>query len=183
MDAKAPAALLAGIVLWPALEYALHRWLGHEAGFETAFKAEHRKHHRDRDYFASAADKLKGIAPAAAALFAVGYGAAGAAAALAFVAGFLGCYLAYEWNHKRYHTSPPSTSLGMKLRKHHFIHHFVDSRSNHGVTTVLFDKAFGTFLSRRQVAIPRAFVPPWMLEPGREDSVGAAYAADFRIAR
>ncbi len=30
------------------------------------------------------------------------------------------------------------------MRRHHFHHHFVDGRANHGVTTPLWDFAFGT---------------------------------------
>lgn len=179
---KLAAAFLTGVALWPVLEYALHRFLAHEAKFKNKFRTEHLKHHRDRDYYAAGLDKVLAAAPAAGVLFCVWAAGAGSAAALAFTAGFFSCYLLYERAHKRFHTHPPKTKLGLRLRKHHFIHHFVDARSNHGVTTTLFDALCGTLSRREQVAIPRAFVPPWMLEAGREDRLAEAFRHDFRLA-
>ena len=73
-------------------------------------------------------------------------------------------------------------ALGLRLRKHHFLHHFADPRSNHGVTTTLFDHVFGTLKTADQVAIPKAFVPLWMLEPGSSGLIAAPYRRDFRLA-
>lgn len=177
---KIAAAFVLGFVLWPVLEYSLHRILAHTVSFRNKFKTEHLKHHAQRDYFAAGADKLFAAVPSATALFLAAWAAAGAAAAAAFTIGFLACYMFYEWVHKRFHTHAPPHALGLRLRKHHFIHHFADPRSNHGVTTTLFDHVFGTFKTAEHVVIPRAFVPLWMFEPGGA-RIAEPYRADFRL--
>lgn len=179
---RTAAAFATGIVLWPALEYGLHRVLAHTVTFKNKFRTEHLKHHAHRDYFVAGADKLLAAVPSAGGMFLAAWALAGAPAAAAFSAGFLLSYLFYEWVHKRFHTHAPPHALGLRLRKHHFIHHFADPRSNHGVTTTLFDHVFGTLATRDQVAIPKAFVPPWMLEPGSDDRIAEPYRRDFRLA-
>ena len=179
---KIAAAFLLGIVLWPALEYGLHRILAHTVTFKNKFRTEHLKHHAHRDYFAGGLNKLLAAVPSSAAMFLAAWAVSGAiAAALAFTVGFLASYLFYEWVHKRFHTHAPPHALGLRLRKHHFLHHFADPRSNHGVTTTLFDHVFGTLRTAEQVAIPKAFVPLWMLEPGHPGLIAAAYRRDFRL--
>jgi sterol desaturase/sphingolipid hydroxylase (fatty acid hydroxylase superfamily) len=177
----APAVwLVLGLFSWPALEYALHRFLGHEARFSSRFKAEHLKHHRHGDYFAGASGKLLAAVPAAATLF------AGtllltrrAACAGAFTSGFLGCYLLYEGLHKRLHTHAPRSRLGLALRKHHLLHHFVDARVNHGVTTRLFDRLLGTLRTQERVPVPAASAPRWLMD--EDGGIAAAYRSHFTL--
>ena len=173
-------AFAAGIATWPALEYALHRVLAHTVSFSSKFKTEHLRHHRHADYFASGKDKLLAAVPSGAGLFVLARLLLGdAAGAGAFVAGFLGCYLFYERTHKRFHTHPPRTRLGLVLRKHHLLHHCVDARGNHGVTTRLFDRLFGTFEERARVDLPRSLAPAWVLDG--DGAIAPAYRADFGL--
>ena len=182
MSAAAAVWLVLGVVSWPGLEYALHRFMGHEARLSSRFRTEHLRHHRQGDYFAGASGKLLAALPSAAAVFAGSFLVAGrASCAWAFTAGFLGCYLLYERLHKRLHTHAPRSRLGLALRKHHLLHHFVDARSNHGVTTRLFDRLCGTLSTRDRVPVPAALAPRWLLDA--EGRVAPAYRPHFTIAR
>lgn len=170
----------AGIATWPALEYGLHRVLAHTVKFGSKFKTEHLKHHQRVDYFAGTADKLKAAVPSSTGLFLLSFLLLGEApAALAYTGGFLCSYLFYEWTHKRLHTHAPLTRLGLSLRRHHLLHHCVDARGNHGVTTKLFDRLFGTLVPSEHVAMPKSLAPRWALdEDGR---IAAAYRRDFSL--
>ena len=60
----------------------------------------------------------------------------------AYVAGLVGFYGVYEWLHRREHTHAGIGPYGRWARRHHFHHHFVDGRTNHGVTSPIWDLVF-----------------------------------------
>ncbi|MDX1650830.1 MAG: sterol desaturase family protein, partial [Myxococcota bacterium] len=70
-------------------------------------------------------------------------GLAGAA-----VAGLLAGFARYEYVHWRIHFRAPRSARERLLRSHHLAHHVRDASAYHGVTTRLWDRAFGTLPDR-----------------------------------
>lgn len=163
------AAAVGGAATWSFLEYVIHRWLGHARRFRgNPFGVEHVRHHAEGNYFAPTIKKL-GVA----AVVAVGLGAPVAwllgAVGVAWICGLLVAYGAYELLHRREHTHPGLGRYGRWVRVHHFHHHFVDPRSNHGVTSPLWDLVFGTFQRTGVIPVPRRLAMAWLVD----DATGA----------
>lgn len=158
-------ATILGAMGWTVTEYLLHRFLGHELkGLfrKFLFFKEHMKHHHKKDYFASTKDKLLtafGIGPV---VFALTYFVGNLLFASVFTASFLGMYYVYEVVHRRLHEVAPKHAFAGKMRAHHFYHHFVDERMNHGVTTAFWDKVFGTYKEAKFIPIPKKFSLDWI---------------------
>ena len=107
-------------------------------------------------------------APALAALVAVVIGGpaawlAGAHGAAA-VGGLLVMYGTYEVLHRREHTHAGIGRYGRWARRHHFHHHFVDPRTNHGVTTPLWDLVFGTYRRPEVIPVPEKLRMRWLCD-------------------
>ena len=174
-------AVVAGAASWTLLEYLIHRWMGHDRRFRrTPFGVEHIRHHAEGDYFAPTWKKLIAAAIAAAVLYGPAYLLAGPASGAAYVAGLIGCYLGYEILHRREHTHPGIGAYGRWLRKHHFHHHFVDPRTNHGVTTPLWDLVFGTYRPATVIKVPPKLGMAWLRDPATGE-VRAEYAATYQL--
>ena len=160
------AAAFAGVFTWTFLEYVIHRWLGHDRRFNrTPFAVEHLQHHVVGDYFAPGWKKALAAVVLTVALSALGSLVVPLAAGAAYVAGLMGFYLAYEVVHRRLHTHLGFGAYGRFLRRHHFHHHLVDGRTNHGVTTPLWDVVFGTFRRASHIKVPRKLCMAWLLDP------------------
>jgi sterol desaturase/sphingolipid hydroxylase (fatty acid hydroxylase superfamily) len=129
----------------------------------------------------------------------VGYGAwmplvwwlAGPAAGVAVATGWAAGYFFYEYQHAVAHLRAPGGRYGTWLRRHHFHHHFGHPMANHGVSTLVWDKAFGTYEAPDKVRVPRRLALRWLvdehgeLHPEFEDHyvlVGAA-SSDERTAQ
>ena len=65
--------------------------------------------------------------------------------ATAFTGGMLGTYFWYELVHRRLHTHPPTHAYGRWACRNHLQHHFGSPMRNHGVTSPVWDKVFGTY--------------------------------------
>jgi len=179
-------AFALGALTWSLLEYCIHRWLGHDRRFRpNLFAKEHVRHHIEGDYFAPSWKK----GAAALAMVTVVSGPAvliaGAAPGLAWVAGLVGFYLTYEVLHRREHTHAGFGPYGRWARRHHFYHHYVDARFNHGVTSPLWDLVFGTYRTAEIITVPRRLIMPWMGDPetGIRPELAGTYALKGRRAR
>ncbi len=160
------AAGLAGALSWTFLEYVIHRWLGHDRRYRrTPFGVEHVRHHAEGNYFAPSHKKLLAAAVAAAVLIPPAALALGATLGAAYVGGLLGFYGVYEVLHRLEHVHPGLGAYGRWARRHHFTHHFVDARCNHGVTTPLWDLVFGTYRRPTRMTVPRKLAMPWLTDP------------------
>ncbi|MCB9593337.1 MAG: sterol desaturase family protein [Sandaracinaceae bacterium] len=173
-------ALSLGAVTWSLLEYCIHRWAGHDPRFRpNAFAKEHIRHHIEGDYFAPTWKK----GSAALILFAIIVGPAvlvgGVAAGLAYCAGLVGFYLFYEVLHRLEHVKAGFGFYGRWARRHHFYHHFVDARFNHGVTSPLWDLVFGTYRTTEVIAVPKRLMMPWLGDP--ETGVRPELAAHYTL--
>lgn len=159
-------AFLVGVFTWSLLEYLIHRFLGHHPKFmPNPFGAEHLRHHREGDYFAPTWKKL---------LVAIGFttllawplmALAGVEPGIAYLGGLMLMYGMYEVLHRREHTHPGFTAYGWWARRHHFAHHFSDSRCNYGVTSPLWDLVFGTYRAPGLVRVPTKFRVAWLVDP------------------
>jgi sterol desaturase/sphingolipid hydroxylase (fatty acid hydroxylase superfamily) len=160
----AATALVAGILTWTLLEYLIHRWMGHDRRFrKTPFGVEHVRHHIEGNYFAPTWKKLL-IAITVAAVASVPAVALAGPLGAIYVAGLIGFYGVYEVLHRREHTHAGIGPYGRWARRHHFHHHFVDGRTNHGVTSPLWDLVFGTYRKPTQIKVPPKLCMSWLLD-------------------
>lgn len=160
--------LVAGIAFWTLTEYIIHRFLGHQKKGKQIIKKEHQRHHAEAHYFAPL---IKKIALAIAVLsfttlvtgllftFKMGF---------LFSLGFAGMYFIYEVTHRRFHIREPLIRYGLRMRKHHFYHHFGNPNVNHGVTTAIWDRIFGTFKRPTIVKVPNKMAMTWLKDNNQQ---------------
>jgi sterol desaturase/sphingolipid hydroxylase (fatty acid hydroxylase superfamily) len=187
-------AFLAGFALWSLGEYVLHRFAMHHLHGKGIMSREHLEHHVHSTWSFSYTHLLSW-----AGMLLVGYGAwmplvwwlVGPAAGVAVATGWAAGYFFYEYQHAVAHLRAPSGRYSTWLRRHHFHHHFGHPMANHGVSTLVWDKAFGTYEAPDKVRVPRRLALPWLvdehgeLHPEFEDHyvlVGAA-SSDERTAQ
>jgi sterol desaturase/sphingolipid hydroxylase (fatty acid hydroxylase superfamily) len=176
-------AIAAGAATWTLLEYVLHRWLGHDRRLRrNPFGIEHLRHHAQGNYFAAASKKLAIAAIVTVVLGVPVVGVAGLSTGVAYLTGLMGFYAAYEWLHLRNHTHPGRGPYGRWARRHHFHHHFVDPRVNHGVTTPLWDVVFRTYRRPKRIKVPARLSMAWLLDPVTGD-VRTEHADSYELAR
>jgi sterol desaturase/sphingolipid hydroxylase (fatty acid hydroxylase superfamily) len=174
-------AIVSGVLTWTLLEYLIHRWMGHDRRFKrTPFGVEHIRHHIEGNYFAPTWKKVIAAAFIVAVLSGPAIAIAGAANGLAYVAGLITFYATYELLHRREHTHAGIGPYGRFVRRHHFHHHFVDGRTNHGVTTPLWDLVFGTYQRPTIIPVPRRLCMEWLLDPSTDD-VRVEHAGTYRL--
>ena len=157
--------VLAGPPMWTFFEYVLHRGF-HESRGRNYASREHLRHHGSEDtvlesWFLSWAGVVLvgfGLIPVLGRL--VGLDAFGAGLGLGYVVG----YGTYDWIHWRAHRRPIANRYEARVRKHHFTHHFCTPMQNHGVTTTLWDRVFGTYVEVEQVEVPRRLAMRWLLD-------------------
>lgn len=171
------SACLVGAVGWTLAEYLLHRFLMHAMRGRGMASREHLTHHARRDYFASTLDKGFFCLVVTLVMVPVVGAVMGWSIAVALQIGFVGAYLTYEWIHRRAHTHPPTNTYGRWLRRHHFHHHFGRPLENHGVSTPVWDKVFGTDVEPGVIRVPRRMAMRWLITP--EGELDPRYAADY----
>jgi hypothetical protein len=88
-------------------------------------------------------------------------------------------YFGYEVAHRRIHTHPPTNAYGRWSRRSHFHHHFGAPMRNHGVTSNVWDRVFGTYDEPGVVTVPRRMAPVWMVDETGE--VLAEFAGDYLV--
>jgi len=156
------AAFAAGWLLYTLVEYAVHRWGGHSAFWTRGHRA-HLVHHTNPRYFPGTHQQTAIL------FFPVGAGAyllfGGVAAAALVVGGAFGWGL-FEYVHRGLHNRQraPRTAYGRWVCLHHLHHHFCDARTNHGITSPLWDMVFRTYTPVTEVVIRsrNAIIPPWI---------------------
>ena len=176
-------AACVGAATWTLLEYVIHRWGGHDRRFKrTPFGVEHIRHHIEGNYFAPTWKKLIVAILVGAIVIPLASLVVTVATAAAYAGGLLVCYGGYEWLHRREHTHPGIGPYGRFVRRHHFHHHFVDGRTNHGVTSPLWDLVFGTFERTSTITVPRKLVMEWLLDPATGE-VRAEHAGTYQLGK
>lgn len=182
MIVRIVVAALLGVLTWTFLEYVIHRWLGHDKRFRrTPFAVEHIRHHAEGGYFAPTWKKLILAAIVTAVLCGPAILIAGVEIGVAYVLGLMSFYGVYEMFHRLEHISGGFGPYGRWARKHHFYHHFVDARFNHGVTTPIWDIVFGTLRSAETIRVPRRLCMTWLTDPATGE-IRREHSATFTLA-
>jgi sterol desaturase/sphingolipid hydroxylase (fatty acid hydroxylase superfamily) len=165
-----------GCFAWTLVEYVMHMSF-HLARGKNHASREHLHHHAHPDYFSPALQKAAVALTIVATAVALGSLVISFKVGVAFSAGLGSGYLVYEWLHRRAHVAAPLNRYGASIRARHFHHHFVAPNNNHGVTTSLWDRVFGTYIEPEQVPVPRkhAHALAWVLS-----SDGASIDDRFR---
>jgi hypothetical protein len=174
-------AVCFGALTWTLLEYLIHRFLGH-VHRTNLFAREHLRHHAEGNYFAPAWKKV-----AAAVVFALLLGPpaallVGVRTGLVYVLAVIGAWLAYEWIHWWAHVHPGWTAYGRWVRRNHFAHHFHHPRLGHGVSSPVWDLAFGTWKAApERIEVPERLAMRWLLDERGE--LRPEHAAGWTIRR
>lgn len=174
-------SLIAGIVFWTFLEYIIHRFLGHKKQGNNLVRKEHLRHHREGHYFSPMYRKIIAATIVAIVLGIASYLLFGRLGSIFFVIGLIGMYLIYEHTHRVFHVREPYIKYGLKMRKHHFYHHFKNPYLNHGVTTAFWDRVFGTYYSTRkeQIPVPKSLMLQWLED--EEQSIKSKFQDHFEV--
>ena len=142
--------LVMGLLSWGLVEYALHRFIFHyaarsESGRKLVYAA-HLSHHEDPGATDRLFTSLRMSAPIAAVYCLLAWAATGSwrAASYLFI-GLVAGYFCYEWLHFQAHHGRLRLRPFRYLRKYHLLHHHRTPGLRFGVTSPLFDLAFGTF--------------------------------------
>jgi sterol desaturase/sphingolipid hydroxylase (fatty acid hydroxylase superfamily) len=154
--------LVTGLLSWGLVEYALHRFIFHyearsESGRNLVYAA-HLSHHEDPGATDRLFTSLRMSAPIAAAYWVLAWAAAGSwRAAVYLFIGMVAGYFCYEWLHFQAHHGRPRLRPLRYLRKYHLLHHHQTPGLRFGVTSPLFDLAFGTYrpAGKRRLGLSR----------------------------
>ena len=176
-------AALVGILTWSLAEYLLHRFLGHDKRTQpNLFATEHIRHHSQGDYFAPSYKKALAALAVLAVFLPVSIALVGGVHGAVFSGAFVAMYVTYEALHRRAHTHAGLGPYGKFLRRHHFHHHFGNPKSNHGVTSPLWDWLFGTLEPCERVRVPEKLAMVWLLDRQTGD-VRAEFAGAYELVR
>jgi 4-hydroxysphinganine ceramide fatty acyl 2-hydroxylase len=168
-----------GVLTWTFMEYVLHRFLGHDKRFSfTPFAKEHIRHHTEGDYFAPTWKKAIVAVVFTVVLSFPASLALGRARGVAYILGLMLFYCVYEALHRIEHVTSGIGPYGRWARRHHFYHHFVDGKMNHGVTTPLWDLVFGTYRKPETIKVPPRLCMSWLKDPETGD-IRADYADTY----
>ena len=142
------ALFVGGYAVWTLTEYWLHRLVFHfepeqgiGAKLHWMIHGVHHDHPNDPMRLVMPPSASIPLALIFAALF---YVLLGESSFLAFTAGFLGGYLAYDMVHYAVHHHTPKSRVGKKLRELHMRHHFQDHERGFGVSAPYWDHVFRT---------------------------------------
>jgi len=179
VPASTVLTVVAGGVAWTATEYGLHRFAMHTLRGRGLASREHLTHHADVTYFSPASKKALSAVATTIAVLPVATMVAGRRRAVEFTAGMIGTYLGYEVAHRRIHTHAPRSAYGRWARRSHLHHHFGAPMRNHGVTTNVWDRLFGSYDDPGVVTVPRRMAPVWLLDD--HGAVRADFADDYVV--
>lgn len=136
--------VLLGGVLWTLIEYALHRFALHHV---QPFERWHGEHHQrpmamisSPTYFTAGLFLVLIYGPALA--------LAGPWPAAALMQGVLAGFLAYGITHHAVHHWRARGAWLKRRKQQHALHHHHASGGDYGVTTDLWDRVFGTLITR-----------------------------------
>ncbi len=153
---RALASVAAAVVFYPLAWYVIHRYVLHgQWMFKSPLTARtwkriHYDHHQDPNHLEILFGALYTTMPTIALVsipFGYAIGGVGGAAA-AFAAGLLTTCV-YEFTHCIQHLSyKPKNKWLAEMKSRHMAHHFHDETGNFGITSFVWDKAFGTLYDR-----------------------------------
>ena len=138
---------IAGVLWWTVFEYLMHRYAFHYQptsawGKRLLYVMHHGHHQYPNDERLMVSNPWVSL-PASLLFLGLGWLLIGSGT-MAFMAGMLSAYLAYDWLHHAVHVHNFSHPLFQKLKKHHMRHHYRDPSANYGFVTTFWDKVMGT---------------------------------------
>jgi sterol desaturase/sphingolipid hydroxylase (fatty acid hydroxylase superfamily) len=158
---------LTGVVLtlflYPLFEYLLHRFVLHGRFLyklpwtAKVWKRIHYDHHQNPHDLSVLFGALYTTLPPIFLLsLPIGWLVAGPAGGFAALATALLAFSAYEFCHCVQHLPfTPKNSWLREIKKHHLAHHFHCEQGNYGITTMIWDRVFGTGYESMR-AVPRS---------------------------
>lgn len=141
------------LVVYPLVEYALHRWILHarwpykSPWTAKAWKRVHYDHHQNPHDLSVLFGALYTTLPTILAItLPLGWLVAGAAGAAAAMTTGLLVFAVYEFCHCVQHLPfTPRNGWLREIKKRHLAHHFHSEQGNFGITSGVWDRIFGTF--------------------------------------
>ncbi len=171
--------ILSAFLLWTLTEYMIHRFLGH-GRFANLIRSEHQKHHRKSTYFSPFWRKALVAIGISSALMLITFPILGMFGALVFSASYGFFYSLYEFVHYRIHVAGRTWGLGLRVRRHHLYHHYVNPKFNHGVTTGIWDRVFSTYQHSGIIPVPKRLATEWLKQDYQENEA-KKYGKYFRL--
>jgi sterol desaturase/sphingolipid hydroxylase (fatty acid hydroxylase superfamily) len=184
-------AVAVATFIYPFVWYMLHRfvlhskWMWKSKLLSPTWKRIHYDHHQDPNHLEVLFGALHTTLPTIAiATLPIGYAigspwvsaaaphAAWGAAAAAFATGLVTtCF--YEFVHCIQHLAyKPKRKWLAEMKKRHMAHHFHDENGNYGITSFIWDRAFGTFYAS---AAERPGKSPTVFNLGYTEEVAEVY--------
>ena len=169
-----------GMFSWSFVEYGMHNWNGHLCRGKTRFSRAHLRHHADPEYEQTTQEKILQTVPIGSLVVIISSLFIGWAGGFTYLGGMLLAYLLYSYSHWASHALPPKTAYGRWMRRHHFYHHFTNSKFNHGFTSPIWDMVFGTYRAPGVIRVPRKMAMVWLVDEETQE-VHPEYAADYEL--
>lgn len=145
---------LAGLFIWTLTEYVLHRYIFH---FHPKGKMQERIHfifHGVHHDYPNDAKRLvmppSASIPLALLFYFLFRFTIGTTMLSAFFPGFLVGYLFYDMTHYALHHANFKSAFWKKLKKHHMTHHYQDETKGFGVSSTIWDSAFGSDFEKKE---------------------------------
>jgi sterol desaturase/sphingolipid hydroxylase (fatty acid hydroxylase superfamily) len=146
------AGVTAALLVYPIAEYGLHRWVLHGrflyrwAWTARVWKRIHYDHHQNPHDLLVLFGALYTTLPAILAVtLPAGWLVGSASGAFAALAAGLLAFAGYEFCHCVQHLPyTPKNKWLRGIKKRHLAHHFHNELGNYGITSSIWDKAFGT---------------------------------------
>ena len=141
---------VAGVAIWTAIEYAMHRFLLHGV---QPFKSWHEEHHQ-RPKAIIFTPTILSLAWQFVLIYIPALLAGGPWRAAALTFGVLAGYLSYTITHHAVHHWHADNAWLKRRKRWHALHHYrTDTPGCYGVTTAFWDRVFGSAL---RVDVPGA---------------------------
>lgn len=144
------------LILYPLVEYVLHRWVLHATWLYKSpltakvWKRIHYDHHQNPHDLSVLFGALYTTLPTILLItLPLGWLVGGVSGAMAAMAAGLLVFAGYEFCHCAQHLPfTPENGWLREIKKRHLAHHFHSEQGNFGITSGIWDRAFGTLYAQ-----------------------------------
>ncbi len=149
------ASILVTLLVYPFVEYVVHRFILHgrylyrSPWTAALWKRIHYDHHQDPNDLLVLFGAISNTLPTlVVATFPIGISIAGWAGFSLSLATAVACFMVYELCHCMQHLKVnPKSKFLRRIKRHHMLHHFHNEQGNFGITSLFWDRLFGTLYS------------------------------------